>query len=283
MIMAIKELHEAVRTIGKAPVLWVPGVVAGSLGAVLWILVNISGMFFASKLVIIAYLIMVLFVAGTLSLIKKNETKAGMMLQDGVHYYFRVLLPELVICFVLLLVFVTITIVTTIFSGDSMDFEVTAMLSILVMIPTLFVTFFCDTAAVFEDLPVFYSLRRSVTVVASRVGEVLGFYIICCVISFIDFFVFAIIWEGLLYDKLEPLTHYNQTQLAAVTPQQLIALVGPDGVWVTAVIIFIALLFLVPLLLAYKACFYRAMIGSPAAAGQPVTGEFDSKGRWYKY
>jgi len=284
MIMVLNELREAVRLITKAPVLLLPGIVAGLLGAVLWILLNISGMFFTSKIVVIACLAMLLFVAGALNLLKKNGTDALTMLRDGIHYYFRVLLPELVLCFVLLLVFVTITIVTTISAGDSGDYEITGMLAILVMIPTLFVTFFCDTAAVFEDLPVFNSLRRSITVVASHAGEVLGFYIIYCVILFIDFFVFAIIWEGILFDKLEPLTHYNQTQIAAVTPQQLIALVGPDGMWVTAVVIFFALLFLVPLLLAYKACFYRAITGSPkSGGGQPMTGEFDSKGRWYKY
>ncbi|MGB8309282.1 MAG: hypothetical protein WCE65_05535 [Methanoregula sp.] len=283
MIMVLIELREAVRTIRQAPILWVPGVVAGLLGAVLWILLNISGMFFASKLVVIACLAMIFFVAGTLSLIRKKENNVRVMLQDGIRYYFRVLLPELVICFVLLLVFVTITMVTSISSGGSVNFEITGSLAILVMIPTLFVTFFCDTAAVFEDLQVFKSLRRSVSVVASHAGEVLGFYVICCLILFIDFFVFAIIWEGLLFDKLEPLTHYNQTQIAAVTPQQLIALVGTNGMWVTAIVIFLALLVLVPLLLTYKACFYRAITQNPTPGAEPSTGEFDSKGRWYKY
>ena len=52
--------------------------------------------------------------------------------------------------------------------------------------------------------------------------------------------------------------------------------------WVTAAVIFLGVVFLVPLLLAYKACFYRSLIGSPVAI-QQVAGEFDSKGRWYKY
>jgi hypothetical protein len=60
-------------------------------------------------------------------------------------------------------------------------------------------------------------------------------------------------------------------------------MIGPDGMWVTAAVIFLGVVFLVPLLLAFKACFYRNMIGSPTATVQQVTGEFDSKGRWYKY
>jgi hypothetical protein len=288
--MVLKELQESVRVVGQTPVLWIPGIVAGLLGAVLWILFNISGTFFTSRLVIIAGLVMVLFVAGTFGLVKKNETGAGAMVREGAGYYFRVLLPWLVILFILLLVFALIMIVTIISTGGSTDYEGTGLLAVFVMIPTLFLTFFCDTAAVFEDLRVFTSLRRSVGVVAGHAWEVLGFFVTCVVLSFIDFFVFALIWEGLLFDKLQPLVDYynssayNETQFASMfTPQQLITLIGPDGMWITAAVIFLGVVFLVPLLLAFKACFYRSMIGSPVATVQQMTGEFDSKGRWYKY
>jgi hypothetical protein len=281
--MVFKELQEAVRAVGQAPVLWIPGVVAGLLGAILWILYNISGTFFTSRLIIIAALVMVLFVAGTFGQIKKNGSGTGEMVREGVQYYFRVLLPWIVISCMLMLVFVVITIVTILTGNGSADYEVMGMLAVIVMIPTLFLTSFCDTAAVFEDLKVFTSLRRSIGVVSSHAGAVLGFFIVCCVLAFVDFFVFAIIWEGLLFENLAPLAQYNETQFAAITPQQLITMIGPDGMWVTAAVIFIAVLFIVPLLLAYKACFYRALIGNPAASIQQMTGEFDSKGRWYKY
>ncbi|MFA7695707.1 MAG: hypothetical protein WCX63_09245 [Methanoregula sp.] len=291
MTMVLKELQEAVRAVGQTPALWMPGIVAGLLGAVLWILFNLYGTFFTTRLVIIAGLVMVLFVAGTFGLLKKNESGAGTMLREGARYYFRVLLPWLVIFFVIMLVFTVITIVTLLSTGGSTDYEAAGVLAFFVMIPTLFLTFFCDTAAVFEDLRIFASIRRSITVVAGHAWEVLGFFITCCVLSFLDLFVFAIIWEGLLFDKLQPLmdyynsSAYNETQFAAMlSPQNLIAMIGPDGMWLTAAVIFLGVVFLVPLLLAFKACFYRGMIGSPAAASiQQMTGEFDSKGRWYKY
>ncbi|MGA2162693.1 MAG: hypothetical protein ABSG28_10955 [Methanoregula sp.] len=281
--MVLKELQEAVRSVRQTPVLWIPGVVAGLLGAMLWILLNISGTFITSRLVIISGLVMVLFVAGTFGLIRNNETNAGTMLREGVHYYFRVLLPWLVILFVLLLVFALITIFTILSTGGSADYGVMGLLTVFVMIPTLFLTFFCDTAAAFEDLRIFASIRRSIGIVSDHARDVLGFFVICCVLSFIDLFVFALVWEGLLFDKLEPLSHYNESQLAAITPQQLVSLIGPDGMWVTAAIIFFGVVFLVPLLLAYKACFYRSLTGSPAVNIRQMTGEFDSKGRWYKY
>jgi hypothetical protein len=281
--MVLKELQEALRAIGQAPVLWIPGIVAGLLCAVLWILLNLTGIFFTGRLGLISGLVIVLFIAGTFGLIRKNETGAVTMVREGVHYYFRVLLPWIVILFVFVLVFVTITIITILSTGGSSDYEVMGLLAVVVMIPTLFLTFFCDTAAVFEDLRVFESLRRSIGIVAGHAREVLGFFVVCFVLSFVDLFVFALIWEGLLFDKLEPLASYNETQFAAITPQQLVTLIGPDGMWVTAGVIFLGVVFLVPLLLAYKACFYRGLIGRPAAIIQQVAGEFDSKGRWYKY
>jgi hypothetical protein len=173
---------------------------------------------------------------------------------------------------------------TVLAGGDSTDYKGTGLLAFLIMIPTLFLTFFCDTAAVFEDLRVFTSLRRSIGVVAGNAGAVLGFFVVCALLVFADMFIFAIIWEGLLYDKLAPLAQYNETQFAAITPQQLITMIGPGGIWITAAVIFVALLFIVPLLLAYKACFYRSIAGGLAAVPiQQMTGEYDSKGRWYKY
>ncbi|ABS56240.1 hypothetical protein Mboo_1723 [Methanoregula boonei 6A8] len=284
--MVLAELQEAVRSVGQAPVYWVSGAAAGLLCAALWIVYNISGAFFAGRLVILAALVMVLFIAGTFALVKKNSTDAGELVREGVQYYFRVLLPWLVISAVLLLVFVVITIVTVFTQGSTVDYEAMGILAVIVMIPTLFLTFFCDTAAVFEDLRVFTSLRRSIGVAAAHAGAVFSFFVVCAALVFADFFIFAIIWEGLLYEKLAPLAQYNETQFASVTPQLLITMIGPDGIWITAAVICLALLFIVPLLLAYKACFYRSIAGVAGVAPgveKPLTGEYDSKGRWYKY
>ena len=73
------------------------------------------------------------------------------------------------------------------------------------------------------------------------------------------------LWEAALYDKLEPLTHYTEAQIQAFTPDQLAALIGPDGTWITAGVLFIACLILVPVLFTYKACFFPG----PGADGIP--------------
>ena len=59
-------------------------------------------------------------------------------------------------------------------------------------------------------------------------------------------------------------------------------MIGQDGIWITALIIFCWVTLLITVLYTYKACFYRLVSGKIVQVQQQV-GEFDSKGRWYKY
>jgi len=280
--MALPALKEALGLLKKLPVLWIPGLVAGLLGAGLWILLFTSGTFFASRLIIIFSLVILLFIAGMLGIIKKGEGGFGVLVREGVRYYFRVLLPQIVIVFAVTLAVLFLMMVATLAIGGAPDISILSLISLVIIIPALFFTVFYDTAAVFEDLKVLDSIRRSINVVVTNAGNVIRFFIICAVCCFAIIFALMIVWEAFLYDKLQPITTFNETQMAAFTPDQFIALVGQDGMWITAVIIFIGMLILVPLITTYKACFYRKISGSPVVI-QQVTGEYDSKGRWYKY
>jgi hypothetical protein len=151
------------------------------------------------------------------------------------------------------------------------------------MIPIVILTFFYDTAAVFEDRKVFDSIRRSIQLVMTHINDVIAFLFFCAAIIIGIIFLLMIIWEAFLYDKLEPITRYNETQLQAFTPEQLNAMIGPGGMWITAVILFIGVFLLLPLLYSYKACFFRKLTRGAPVTQQPTNGEFDSKGRWYKY
>jgi hypothetical protein len=76
----------------------------------------------------------------------------------------------------------------------------------------------------------------------------------------------------------------NETQLQTFTPDQFIALIGPMGMWITALVLFIGIFLLLPILYCYKACFFKKLsAGTITITQQPTVGEYDSKGRWYKY
>jgi hypothetical protein len=280
--MAIAELREAINLLRRLPSLLFPGIAGGILIAALWITLNLSGTFFTGRLLVIFGLVLLLFTTGLLVIIKNNEGNIRTLLTGGIRYYFRVLLPQLIIFFGIMLIF-TLVMVTFSFIGSSLDMSVVTALTIGFVIPIVILTFFYDTAAVFEDRKVFDSIRRSIQLVMTHFNDVIAFFCICVVIIIGIIFMLMIIWEAFLYNNLEPITRYNDTQLQTLTPDQLIAMIGPEGLWITAVILFIGVFLLLPLLYSYKACFFRKLTRGTIITQQPTTGEFDSKGRWYKY
>jgi hypothetical protein len=282
--MAVAEFKEALQLLAQSPVLWIAGLVAGACAALIWVLVMLSGTFFATRVLIIAALVVLLFVTGMLASIKENTFGAGALVRGGIRNYFRVLLPMLVVIFGILLIFFVLA-ATLSLTGMSSDSALLGGTMFGIMIPVLIFTFFFDTAAVFENRPVFGSIRRSIDLVATHFTEVIAYFVISAMVAFCILFPLMIVWEGFLYDKLEPLTHYTEAQIQAITPDQMITLLGKDSMGITAAILFVAGFLLVPVLFSYKACFFKKLAGTGAAVTveQQVIGEYDSKGRWYKY
>jgi hypothetical protein len=279
--MSMAELREACGLLAKKPVLWIPGIVGGLCAAILWLVLMFFGTFYAGRLLLIAGLILLFFITGALALIKNDENDFRGMLRSGWQYYFRVLLPVLFILFMILLVFILV-ILTLSLIGIQSDESLIVFLSFGVMIPSILLTLFVDTAAVFDDKRVFDSIQRSVELVSVNLSQTLTFFIINAVVICGILFSLMIVWEALLYAKLQPIMEFTEEQIRAFTPEQLLALIGTDGIWVTAGILFIAGLVLIPIIVTYKACFFKKLPGGTVTI-QQVAGEYDSKGRWYKY
>ena len=279
--MAIAELKEALTLLVRMPVLWIPGVVGGSLAAALWITLNLYDTFFAARLTVISGLVLLFFTTGMLTIMRNNEGDLKSFFSGGFRYYFRVLLPQIVIVSSIVLIFILLTITFSLI-GIS-DIGIVTAFTIGFMIPTFIATFFYDTAAVFEDMRVFDSLRRSVQLVFAHMNKVLVFLFIYLVVFCGIAMALMVIWEAFLFDKLEPIMQYNATQLQSFGPEQLIAMIGPEGMWITALFLFIGMFLLLPILYSYKACFFKKLAGTTIITQQPTNGEYDSKGRWYKY
>lgn len=279
--MSVAEFKEACGLLIRMPVLWIPGVVGGLCAAFIWLLFILSGAFFAGRFIVLTGLIVLFFIAGMLAVIRQNEGNMGTLASGGRQYFFRVLLPQLVVLFMILLVFVLVMLTLTLI-GIASDPALLVFLSFGVAIPSILMTIFADTAAVFEDRKVFESIQRSVDIVSQNTGKVISFVVISALASAAILFSLMIVWEAILFDKLEPLTTYTEEQLKTFTPDQLLTMIGSDGTWVTAVVLFLAGLLLIPLLTSYKACIFRKLAGNTVVI-QQIDGEYDSKGRWYKY
>ena len=280
--MVLTELKEAFGLLRSIPVLWVPGLVAGVLAAVLWLIYNTQGSFFATRLILIFSLIAVFFLAGSYAVIRNGKGTIRELFTGGIQYFFRVLMPLLVLIFCTLIL-VTLVMITLSFGGVPANPEFLGVFSICILVPVAFLTIFFDTAAVFEDLRIFESIRRSIELVTAQLARVLKFYVISAAVFFVITFALMIVWEAALYDKLEPLTRFNETQIATFTPDLLIGMIGTNGIVITAVCLFFGFLLLLPILSTYKACFFRTLPKGSLSIEQKITGEYDNKGRCYKY
>jgi hypothetical protein len=279
--MTMNELKEACRLLLRIPALWVPGIVGGLCAAVLWLVLIYSGVFFAGRLIIIAGLLLLFFITGMTAMIKQDAVTVRSLFGNGKMYYFRVLLPLLVTLFMIILVFVLVVLTLTLI-GTTPDPAVIVFLSFGVALPSILLTVFADTAAVFEERKVFESIQRSVELVSVNLSQAIIFFLTSLVVAIGVIFSLMMIWEILLLEKIKPLMEYSDEQLRTLSGDQLLSLIGTEGIWVTAVVLFIAGLILIPVLVSYKTCFFRKLAGNPVVI-QQVTGEYDSKGRWYKY
>jgi hypothetical protein len=280
--MVLEELKEALGLLRQIPALWIPGIVTGIFAAGIWMIYNNEGSFFASRFILICSLISVFLITGSYVMIMNGSGNIRELITSSVQYFFRVLLPLLVIIFCTLIL-VSLVAITFSFGGIPVNQEFVGIFAFFIFVPVVFFTIFFDTAAVFENLRVFDAIRRSIGLVTVQSGRVLGFFVISAAVWFAVMFSLMMVWEAVLYDKLEPLTHFNETQIAAFTPEQLIGMIGADGTIITAVCLFLGCLVLLPILTTYKACFFRSLTKASIPVSQETTGEFDSKGRWYKY
>ena len=280
--MVLTELKEALGLLRRIPVLWVPGLVTGLLASILWLVFNTQGIFSASRLILIFSLIAVFFLAGNYAVIRNGNGGIRELFLGSIQYFFRVLLPMLVLIFCTLIL-VTLVMITISFGGAPANPESMGVFFICILVPVAFLTIFFDTAAVFEDRRIFDSIKRSIELVTVQSVRVFKFYVISAVVFFGITFSLMIVWEAALFDKLEPLTRFNETQIAQFNPDQLAGMIGVNGTIITAICLFFGFLILLPILSTYKACFFRSLTKGSVPINQQIIGEYDSKGRWYKY
>ncbi|NYT17620.1 MAG: hypothetical protein GKC06_06425 [Methanomicrobiales archaeon] len=263
----------------RIPSLWLPGIASGLFSASFILLQFSSGAFIAERLWILEMVVFPFFVAGLMHQVKTGENSFSSFFTGGIAGYFRVLLPSLVIFFGLLLTMFLLLLPLTILGLAE---TALAFMLVAVSFTVLFFTFFYDAAAVIEERKVFDSVRRSVEFVLQQTRACLVFYLISLAIGFIVLVAILLAWTASLYDRLEPLAAMGAAEIQSFSFDQFNALLGADGILVSALFAFIGVTVVISVIYSFKACFFRDYAGVPAAE-VPVQGEFDEKGRWFKY
>jgi hypothetical protein len=262
----------------RIPSIWLPGIASGLFSASFILLQFSSGTFIAERLWVLEIVVFPFFVAGLMHQVKTGERAFSSFVTGGISGYFRVLLPSLLIFFGLLLTMFLLLLPLTI-----LGLAETALTFMLIAISftVLFFTFFYDAAAVIEERKVFDSVRRSVEFVLQQTRACLVFYLISLAIVFAVVAAILLAWTASLYDRLEPLATMSAAEIQSFSLDQFNVLLGADGILVSALFVFFGATLVISVIYSFKACFFRDYAGVPAAV--PVQGEFDEKGRWFKY
>lgn len=276
--MVSASLHSALGLL-RSPAAWLPGLTLGGIAAAFIVSQYYFGLFIAERLLVILLVLIPFFMAGVLSMVKSGESGIHSFLSGGLTGYFRILLPSLLILFAII-----ITIMLVLIPLMALGFgEIALIFSVMTCtLSILFFTLFSDTAAVLEGRTVFESIRRSVEFVIRNTHSCVVFYFTSLVIGGTIGFGTLLAWTAALYERLVPVSMMTPGEIQAFTPDQFNALIGQDGILITALIFFAGIALAFSLLYPFKAFFFRDYAGS--GEGEPrLQGEYDSKGRWYKY
>lgn len=275
--MVLESLRKAISLLTSTPVLWLPGLLIGLFGVADLAVQYCFGEFVAGRMWIIELIAVPFLVAAMMQVIRTGQKSLGAFLEGGIKYYFRILIPTVVISFAVIL---TVILLLVPLSIMGLALDMVPFIAVGSAVGIAFFTFFYDAAAAFEDAKVFESIRRSIELVLKNLGTTIIFYLVLLAVSAAVLLIFALIWTAALYESLMPLIDMDTAMIESFTPDDLIALVGPAGLAVTAVVYMAAATIIFPFIYTYKSTFFRKYAHRIEEHPQ---GEYDSKGRWYKY
>ena len=114
------------------------------------------------------------------------------------------------------------------------------------------------------------------------------FYLMNIAVIFFASFVLSMVMSFVGFEALLPLAEMTEEALLALTPEELVTLVmTPEIIQASFVSLAITAFIFVPFFVSYKTYFFKRMLtvynGSAVQHTAEEDGEYDEKGRWFKY
>lgn len=272
-------LFEALRDSVRYPVIWLAGAGYAALDVLQLVLTLQGETFFSVRLLALEYLALPFLLAGAYGVLREADPSLRRLAAEGIKNYFRVLLPALVVGFVVVLLLIALLTPLSLLGGTPST-DLAAGVAIAVLIPVAVFFSLYDTAACFEGLGVFASLRRSIALVLAHLWEVVVFLLTTLAVLFTFGFVLIVAWTTVLFTRLEPITSMTPAEIATFGSAQLAGMIGPLGIALGALCYGLFILFAFVLVTGYKARLFQSV-----ASATPVepAGVYDDKGRYYRY
>lgn len=285
---------QAQKSMISRPVLWILGLYAGSVVFLTIMLVYFQTLFIATRIFILLCVLFPFFVAGTLASLRDEHVSVTRYLLYAKQYYFSVLLPAILILFISVLVMMIVGSFLAIAGGITLFAGLLTGIGVLFVFGLWYSTIFYDVIAIRAKKKVLESIRASITLVMERPLPVLAMVIVLVLIGIAIGIVCMVLFSIALDDAFSPYIGMDANEIeetfSAMSASDWIQFLGMYGFLVTAIIGGFGTCLFTMFYYSYRYRWYQMLTKreevlpdktDPAPA--PIQGEYDDKGRWYKY
>lgn len=283
--MVFASLAEALRAYVKMPLVWVNGAVAALAILAVYYLTYFVNETAGLAAMVIFFFFFPYFLAGTYGVLIDNNKKKGAFKIYARYGFRRCLFPNILL---VLLTWFLMNLVTMLLLTFGVSAELALYISLFVVIPLVFFCYFADITAIRHNLTMGQAVKDSARRVALGSFSITVFYLMNIAVIFFASFFLSMVMSFVGFDALLPLAEMTEEALLALTPEELVTLVmTPEIIQASFVSLAITAFIFVPFFVSYKTYFFKRMLsvynGSAVQHTAEEDGEYDEKGRWFKY
>ena len=283
--MVFTSLAQAVKAYGKMPHVWISGIFSA-----LAILLTYYLAFTVSEVAGLAVMVIFFFafpyiLAGTYGVLIDNNKKKGAFKIYARYGFRRCLFPNILL---VLLTWFLMNLATSLLLIFGVSPEMALYVSLFVVIPLVFFCYFADITAIRHNLTMGQAVKDSAKRVSAGSFSITAFYLMNIALLFFASFFMSFVMSFVGFEALMPLTELTEEAVASMPLEELTALVlTPEVIFATVISLAVTALVFVPFFVSFKTYFFKRMLtvynGSAYHRAQEEDGEYDEKGRWFKY
>lgn len=289
--MAFKSLADTMRLLVVTPYVWISGVFA-CLAILLTYMVYLQfGLIFAVPIAVVCIFLIPAFLAGTYGVILENRGSPSVYFKYIRMGYFKCLFPTI---FVIALAFIGTGAISYVLINLGFEMGIYVYVIMFVALPLLFFFYFSDMTALIGAGSLLKSLRESALRVMMGSFAITMFYLINILVFFIMDFVFSTVVSVFALESMNFMGSMSNADVISMDQDQLVnyvdtildSFLSSEAVQTALVVALSVCSFVfIPFYSTYKACFFKGMITTvpPVIKKIQEDGEYDEKGRWFKY
>ena len=223
--------------------------------------------------------------AGTYGVLIDNNKKKGAFKIYARYGFRRCLFPNILL---VLLTWFLMNLATSLLLIFGVSPEMALYVSLFVVIPLVFFCYFADITAIRHNLTMGQAVKDSAKRVSAGSFSITAFYLMNIALLFFASFFMSLVMSFVGFEALMPLTELTEEAVASMPLEELTALVlTPEVIFATVISLAVTALVFVPFFVSFKTYFFKRMLtvynGSAYHRPAEEEGEYDEKGRWFKY